>query len=388
MEEPKYTVVFSGKIIEGNDVEAVKQRLADRFKLSSERIAKLFEGAECIIKKNAPLVECQKMQAAFKAAGALCEIRDTTTPASSDTAAAADTPSADSAETSPAHMPAVRSKCSECGREFPDDELIEYEGARICAQCKPAFVQKLKEGAPVSAGSGYGQYGSVEKALNGQYNFAIGDILKEAWSLVKGSKLIIVGGIICMYVVSFGVSMVLSAIVAFFTATLGQSGGGLIIGMMFQLLIQLLMTAIMYPFIAGLFMVGIRRSAGMPISFSNIFQYFNRAIGLIILNGIMTTIVMIGFLLLIAPGVYLGLAYILAVPLYIEKDMSIWQALETSRKALTKRWFKIFGFFCVLWIILVVSMVPMGIGLIWTAPMATIATGILYRDIFGVEAAA
>jgi uncharacterized RDD family membrane protein YckC len=36
--------------------------------------------------------------------------------------------------------------CSQCGRSFPQDQVIRFEGRTICAACKPLFVQKLKEG--------------------------------------------------------------------------------------------------------------------------------------------------------------------------------------------------------------------------------------------------
>ena len=36
--------------------------------------------------------------------------------------------------------------CSSCGRTFPSDEVIQYQGHYICAECKPVFVQQIKEG--------------------------------------------------------------------------------------------------------------------------------------------------------------------------------------------------------------------------------------------------
>lgn len=42
--------------------------------------------------------------------------------------------------------PALR--CSECLREFPQDELIRYQNSWICPTCKPIFFQRLKEGVP------------------------------------------------------------------------------------------------------------------------------------------------------------------------------------------------------------------------------------------------
>jgi uncharacterized RDD family membrane protein YckC len=36
--------------------------------------------------------------------------------------------------------------CVECGRLFPEDEMLQYEGSWVCAACKPIFFQRIKEG--------------------------------------------------------------------------------------------------------------------------------------------------------------------------------------------------------------------------------------------------
>ena len=48
--------------------------------------------------------------------------------------------------------------CGECGKRFPLDEMIRFENTRVCANCKPLFVQKLKEGARVSNEMVYGGF--------------------------------------------------------------------------------------------------------------------------------------------------------------------------------------------------------------------------------------
>jgi uncharacterized RDD family membrane protein YckC/DNA-directed RNA polymerase subunit RPC12/RpoP len=37
-------------------------------------------------------------------------------------------------------------KCAECGKMFPEDEMIQYEQSWVCAACKPVFFQRIKEG--------------------------------------------------------------------------------------------------------------------------------------------------------------------------------------------------------------------------------------------------
>ena len=40
-------------------------------------------------------------------------------------------------------------RCAECGRVFPADDMLFLNNTWICAQCKPVFIQKLKEGMSV-----------------------------------------------------------------------------------------------------------------------------------------------------------------------------------------------------------------------------------------------
>ncbi|MEN8132906.1 MAG: hypothetical protein ABFS45_22555, partial [Pseudomonadota bacterium] len=101
--------------------------------------------------------------------------------------------------------------------------------------------------------------------------------------------------------------------------------------------------------------------------------------------GVLTTLLTyIGFLLLILPGIYLAIAYLLATPLLVEKQLTPWQAMENSRKAITRHWFKVFLLLLATALIMFISAIPLGLGLIWTYPMAINILGILYREIFGV----
>ena len=43
--------------------------------------------------------------------------------------------------------------CAECGKLFPLDETIAHGGVRVCANCKPVFMQKLAEGAQIETGA-------------------------------------------------------------------------------------------------------------------------------------------------------------------------------------------------------------------------------------------
>lgn len=57
----------------------------------------------------------------------------------------------------PPELAAHAPRCAECQKEFPASDLVELFGRSVCAGCKPAYLQRLSEGAPTS-GSGPGIY--------------------------------------------------------------------------------------------------------------------------------------------------------------------------------------------------------------------------------------
>ena len=221
---------------------------------------------------------------------------------------------------------------------------------------------------------------SIEEALSRGYDFNISDLLSEAWQRVKGTKGIIIGGFLVFYAVLLAASFLIGG----FFGLLGVVSDSPMLAVVAELVIGILASALAYPFMAGINMIGIRRAADQPISFNDIFSHFGRTVPLVITAIISMLLIYLGMFLLIIPGLYLAIAYMLAIPLVVERGLTPWQALEASRKAITQHWFKVFGLFLLLGLITLISAIPLGIGLVWTIPLFVIAMGVLYRTIFGV----
>jgi uncharacterized RDD family membrane protein YckC len=56
-------------------------------------------------------------------------------------------------------VPAGGVPCAECGRIFPPSEVIRHGDVYICADCKPIFVQKVKEGIAPKGRLDYAGFG-------------------------------------------------------------------------------------------------------------------------------------------------------------------------------------------------------------------------------------
>jgi uncharacterized RDD family membrane protein YckC len=51
-----------------------------------------------------------------------------------------------------------RQFCSECGRPFPATDLVRFGSATVCADCKPAYVQRMREGVGAADSTVYGGF--------------------------------------------------------------------------------------------------------------------------------------------------------------------------------------------------------------------------------------
>lgn len=239
---------------------------------------------------------------------------------------------------------------------------------------------------------------SVDEALARGYDFGIGALMGEAWQRTKGTKGLIIGGFLVFYAAMFALVNVLSIILAVVgvagIAGAGllageDAGGGLAVGAMIafvlgSFVIGMLAAALTYPLLAGVNMLGIRRAADQPLRFNEIFSHFGRTLPVVICVLLSSLLITLGYCLFVLPGIYLTVAYMLAVPLVVERGLSPWAALEASRKAITQHWFKVCALLLIVGVLATLSVFTLGIALIWLLPWAIVCLGVLYRTIFGV----
>lgn len=218
------------------------------------------------------------------------------------------------------------------------------------------------------------EFGSVENGINGNYTLTYSGAMSEAWHRLKGAKanywLAFLLYIVCVAIVQVIVGAVI-------TPLLGDIFGG-IVG-------QVLMTFVAAPIGVGLAILGLRRMAGESMRSTSVFDHFDKAVPLLLCTLLMYLLIFIGMLLLVLPGIYLAVAYLFAPTLMVEKNMGIWEAMETSRKAVTHKWFTIFSLFLSMGIIVMLSVVLLLVGVVWTVPLSMLLLSKIYLTLFGVE---
>ncbi len=202
------------------------------------------------------------------------------------------------------------------------------------------------------------------------YDFSITGVLKEAFHRSNGVKLIFGGAFIIYVVIAVITSAVLKLIFP-------ESGSELNSNV--STLLEMLFTL---PILIGIMVLGIKRARDEELDIPSVFNYFGMIIPIMLAYIAMTVLIIVGFMLLVIPGVYLAVSYAFTYTLIVDKGLGIWEAMELSRKTVTAQWFKFFGLAIVTGVLVFLSAMPLGIGLIWTIPMSYIAYGLLYHHLF------
>ncbi|MDX1610221.1 MAG: hypothetical protein R3225_08890 [Halofilum sp. (in: g-proteobacteria)] len=102
MAEGEYQVVFRGELVGDRPEETVKQQLAALFKMPPEKVEALFSGKPVVVKRNLDQATARKFEAAFRKAGAVCELRGPQGGGSGEAPAAAPEPTAADPQPRPA----------------------------------------------------------------------------------------------------------------------------------------------------------------------------------------------------------------------------------------------------------------------------------------------
>ncbi len=282
-------------------------------------------------------------------------------------------------------------QCRQCGKKGSVGEpLISKNGRLYCPECLPiededgtedSGREQVTDDTLEATGLNAGATDFMENVdQESTTDFSAGSAIREAWSQTKGAKGTIWAASAIMYLVILiilgGTGLLLPSLIMDRSSMTGLAG---------NLLFQVVINCFNILFTAGLLLIGVRKVAEKSISWKMIFKGFSCAGKIIIAAILQFLLVTIGFLLLILPGIYLSMGYIMTIPLIVDKGLSPWQAMETSRKAVHKVWWKVAGIFTIMGLIFLVSFIPMAIGVIWTWPMFIILVGVVYRHLYGQD---
>lgn len=225
--------------------------------------------------------------------------------------------------------------------------------------------------------------GTLEQSLSQGYRLDLQGVLKEGWQQTRRT--------------GFGLALAIAGVMAIWillsnqllTPYLSQEGD-----MDMALVLSLLITVIMSPMTSSLDMLGLQQSVGVrarPNQVFDFFRHFLRLGSLSLLGSLITSLFgplfeLVGLPVVLAfiPSALVGMGLVFTVPLVLERGLSPVQAILISLKLFARGWPSILLLHGVMLALFFVALVPMGLGLIWVAPLYFNCKGILYRDLCGV----
>ncbi|MEO1257200.1 MAG: hypothetical protein AAFZ15_00325 [Bacteroidota bacterium] len=89
---------------------------------------------------------------------------------------------------------------------------------------------------------------------------------------------------------------------------------------------------------------------------------------------------------LMLPVIYFGIAYSWSYKFVVFYKMQFWDAMESSRKLITKKWFIFLGFYIVIGLIGMAGMIALCIGLLFTLPAVYCMIYAAFEDITQLNA--
>jgi len=238
--------------------------------------------------------------------------------------------------------------------------------------------------------------GNIESALKGDYQIDVKAILTEAWQQTLKSRAAINLGLLFSLILGVLVSFIVSNYVGGIEAVLADPEA--------TMLLNVVVVIAIWPFMAGVEMMGVFHAVGMKTEPKLIFAFLKRASWVILCALFTSVLISLGFQLLVFPGIFLAVTLSLTIPLVIEKKMTPMKAIVLSVQTLRFKFLSLFVLYFILFMSLIVlffpliillesSFAPLGVimfllGISFLAPLFYNVKGIVYREIFGVSLAA
>jgi serine/threonine protein kinase len=203
--------------------------------------------------------------------------------------------------------------------------------------------------------------------MNRDYDLDIGSCIHRGWALVRGDFWPILG-------VTLLVVVLLAAASSY--GEVSQSIGSL------HYSTSLLSVLLGGPLMGGLYYFLLQKLRGQRVRVETAFAGFKESLLHLFLAGFVTEVLtLLGLVCLIAPGIYLFVAWLFALPLVIDKRLEFWPAMRISRRVITKHWWKFLGFLLALLGFNLAGVLACGIGVAITLPTSFAALMYAYEDI-------
>lgn len=221
----------------------------------------------------------------------------------------------------------------------------------------PEFVDSFAAAAPPPEVTVAATEQWAQEVVARDYRIEIGNCISRAWDLIMKDFWLLVGASFVAGVIASG------GPIPYLDIPIGLILGG--------------------PMMGGLYAFYLKKIRGQSATFGDIFLGFSVAFGSLLGAYLISLLLVgVGLIFCIAPGVYLAVSWVFALPLVIDKRMDFWPAMELSRKVVTKHWWLMFGFLIVVGLMVIAGLLACIIGIVVTLAISHAAIMYAYEDIF------
>ena len=196
-----------------------------------------------------------------------------------------------------------------------------------------------------------------ERLLESDWQLDLQGVFIKAWELFKSQALLFVAFTLLIFSTAMLFVVYLQPYTILFSALLAP------------------------PLYAGFYLVANRISRGESVIYPDFFagfQYWLITVGISLVSQVLTALGLFAFVI---PGIYLLVAYMLAVPMGIFGGLDLWTAMEMSRKLVTRFWWKFFALLLVLIVYNGLGALLFGVGILITFPMTFLVIYVVFEEL-------
>lgn len=190
--------------------------------------------------------------------------------------------------------------------------------------------------------------------------FSIREVLRSAYGITKANFSALLGIMVVLFV--FQIVVVVSVEERTFLQVIAQ-------------------VFVMPGFALAMLSVFFRVVDGHPPEFGQLTERFAHYLNFVATNILYGIAVILGFVLLIIPGIYLSMRLMYALTAVAEKNLDPMEAFRVSGVLTRGIIWKLIGFNIVLGLINICGALLLGVGLLFTVPMTSIALLLVYKKL-------
>ena len=193
--------------------------------------------------------------------------------------------------------------------------------------------------------------------------FSKSDLIKKGWGATKANKVILLEVLLIFIAVSI------------VTSFIENNVGAL------RPLVGIISTVIDTVLEIGIFKIALDIANGKTPNIKDLYMNYNRFLEFFITSLAVGIMIVVGFILLIIPGIYLGVKFQFTPYIVVDKNLAYSKAWSLSSQMVKGRWMSIFLFDLTLLGLNILGALALGIGLFLTIPTSLLATVYLYKKL-------